>query len=733
MAQVRTLARSFAGGEVTPEFWGRIDDGKYQTGLALARNFVPLPHGPVANRAGLAFTRETKTSTLRSVVRPFSYSSTQTMVLEFGDGYVRFHTQGATLLQGTVAAYNGGTSYTPGDLAQNGGVNYVNILASTGIAPPNATYWYAQPVTGEYEIPSPYAAADVSDLDYEQSLDVLTLTHPNYAPREIRRAGATKWYFTSISFVSALAPPTGGAALATSPSAGATKNHTYVVTSLGAATDESLPSGAFSVANNLAGISNLNTLSWVASVSPGVSRYNIYKLEGGIFGFIGQASGLTFIDDNISADTSYCPPENVNPFVGAGNYPAAVAYHEQRRCFAGTTLQPQNFWGTRSGTESNLQYAIPTRDDDSLQFRIAARQNQTIRHLVSMQDLLILTASGEWRVRAGGDVALVPTNFNVKPQSGVGASTMQPILVNTTILFGAARGGHIREMGFSNEGGGWITGDLSLRTPHRFDNLDITDAALSKSPYPIAWFVSSAGNLLSLTYVPEQNIGAWAAHDTDGVFESVCCVAEGFEDVLYCVVQRTINGATKRFVERMASRRISTQADCFFVDCGLSYSGAAVSTLTGLGHLEGETVAILGDGAVFPQQVVVGGQITLDAAVTKAQVGLPITADIQLLPMAVEARAFGSSAGQGRVKNVNRVWLRVYQSLGIFAGPNLDDLREYAARTTEVFGAPPNLQTKECEIVLTPEWQDGGQVYVRQQDPLPLTVVSMILEAEIAG
>jgi hypothetical protein len=97
--------------------------------------------------------------------------------------------------------------------------------------------------------------------------------------------------------------------------------------------------------------------------------------------------------------------------------------------------------------------------------------------------------------------------------------------------------------------------------------------------------------------------------------------------------------------------------------------------------------------------------------------------------MAVEAQAFG----QGRTKNVNKVWLRVYQSLGIFAGPTLTDLKEFAARTTEVFGSPPNLQTKECEIVLTPTWQDGGQVFVRQVDPLPLTIVSMILEAEIAG
>jgi hypothetical protein len=728
MAQTRTLARSFAGGEVTPEFWGRIDDGKYQTGLALSRNFYSLPHGPVVNRPGTTFVRASKDSTKKSVVRPFAYSITQTMVLEFGDSYVRFHTQGATLARGVVAAYNGATAYTPGDLAKQGGVDYVCIANTTGNAPPNAAYWYAQPATGEYEIPSPYAQADLLDLHFEQSLDVLTITHTGYQPRELRRAGAVKWYFTTPAFTPTYAAPTGVGVVATQPTAGTTKSRSYVVTAL-TGTDESLPSSVVSVANLLTGIGNFNTVSW--SAVAGATRYNVYALEGGIYGFIGQSSTLTFVDDNIAADTSYCPPENVNPFPAAspGDYPAAVTYFEQRRCFAGTLNKPQNFWATRSGTESNLQYAIPTRDDDSLQFKIAARQNQTIRHLVPMQDLLVFTASAEWRIRSSDGGPLTPTNFSVKPQSYVGANNVTPLAFNTTVVFFANRGGHVREMGYSNEAGGWITGDLSLRTPHRFDGYSILDAAVSKAPYPIAWLVSSAGNLLSLTYVPEQNVGAWASHDTDGTFESVCCVAEGAEDVLYAVVNRTIGGVTKRYIERMATRRFATQADAFFVDAGLSYSGASTSTLAGLDHLEGKTVAILADGAVRPTAVVTGGQITLDAPCTKAQVGLPITADLQLLPMAVEAQAFG----QGRTKNVNRVWMRVYQSLGIRAGPSLTRLTEYAARTTEVFGSPPNLQTKECEIVLDPEWTDGGQVYVRQSDPLPLTLVSMILEAEVGG
>jgi hypothetical protein len=92
MATVRTLQRSFGGGEVTPEFFGRIDDAKYQSGAAKMRNFIALPHGPAANRPGFGFVLEVKDSTKKTRVIPFVYSTTQTFVLELGAGYFRFHT-----------------------------------------------------------------------------------------------------------------------------------------------------------------------------------------------------------------------------------------------------------------------------------------------------------------------------------------------------------------------------------------------------------------------------------------------------------------------------------------------------------------------------------------------------------------------------------------------------------------------------------------------------------------
>lgn len=727
MANVRTLQRSFAGGEVTPELFGRIDDAKYQAGAAKLRNFIALPQGPAVNRPGTAFVREVKDSTKLTRIIPFTYSTTQTMVIELGAGYFRFHTQGGTLLAGSPAAYDNATAYVVGGLVSSSGTNYYCIAPTTGNAPPNATYWYPLP-SAAYEIPNPYAEADLFDIHYVQSADVLTLVHPNYAPRELRRQGATTWTLVLSAFGSTVAAP--GAPTVTAAGFTSVKyTYEYVVTAVADNNiDESAASPSGSVGANLYETGCTVTIAW--SAVTGASRYNVYKLQGGLYGYIGQTTGTSIVDDNIAADLSKTPPIYETVFDAAGNYPGAVSYFEQRKCFAGTVNKPQNIWMTKSGTESSMSYSLPTRDDDRISFRVAAREANTIRHIVPLTQLLLLTSSAEWRVSSVNSDAITPSTISVRPQSYVGASNVQPSIINNTLLYCAARGGHVRELAYNWQANGFVTGDMSLRATHLFDTFDILDMTYAKAPQPIVWFVSSSGKLLGLTYVPEQQVGAWHQHDTDGVFESCTTVAEGNEDVLYLVVRRTINGASKRYVERMNTRLFATPADAFFVDCGATYDGVPNDVISGLTWLEGKTVNILADGAVHPQRVVTGGSITLDIEASKVQIGLPIEADLQTLPLAMQV---DGGFGQGRYKNVNKAWLRVYRSSGIFVGPNADNLVEVKQRTIEPYGSPPALKSEEIQIMLTPTWADGGQVYIRQTDPLPLTIVSLTLEVAVGG
>jgi len=775
MPNVRTLQRSFAGGEMSPEMFGRIDDVKYQTGAATMKNFTATPQGPAENRAGFAFVREVKDSTKRTRLIPFTYSTTQTMVIELSPGYIRFHTQGGTLLSGGVP----------------------------------------------YEIANPYAEADIFDIHYVQSADVMTLVHPNYAPRELRRLGATNWTLTTINFGSPIAAPTGVTATRYIPASSSTNADTYetmsyVVTAITAdEIGESVSSSVASVTNNIFVTGATNTISW--SAVTGASRYRVYKLLGGLYGYIGSTTGTSIVDNNIAPDLSVTPPIYDNEFVSTGNYPGAVSYFEQRRCFAGTINEPQKIWMTKSGTESNLSYGLPIRDDDRIEFRVAAREANTIRHIVPLTQLLLLTGSAEWRVSSLNSDEITPTTISVRPQSYIGASNVQPVIINNALVYCGARGGHVRELGYNWQASGFITNDLSIRSAHLFDNYEISDMAFAKAPIQMVWFVSTSGMLLGLTYTPEQQVGAWHKHDTDGVFESCTVVAEGNEDRLYVVVKRTINGQTKRYVERMASRHFDSIEGAFFVDSGATYDGTNTSattvtvsggttwgpsdvltitastaiftypgtgdvndaivltdsagkkyrltirsttsttvatarvdvtlptalrntattrysfarnTISGLTWLEGKTVSILADGAVQPQKVVTSGAITIDRASSIIHIGLPYESDLQSLPLAM---GIDNGMGQGRYKNVNKAWLRVFQSSGIFIGPDADHLVEAKQRTTEPYGSPPALKTEEIQIMLTPSWLDSGQVFVRQSDPLPLSIVGMTLEVAIGG
>ena len=652
------------------------------------------------------------------------------------------------------------------------------------------------------------------DVTFVQSADVLTLAHVNHYPSELKRVSATRWEFDMIYF-SDPASPTGVSAAQTG--SGTAYNYSYVVTAvLSDLITESDASTPAPVAGNLYTSGNYITISW--SAVSGASRYNVYKIQGGVYGYIGQTAGTSLVDDNIAPDLSITPPILDTSLSDYLKRPGAVSYYEQRRWFAGSLLYPQSLWATNSGTESTLSYSLPLRDDNRIKIRVAAREANTIRHIVPLSQLVLLTSSAEWRVTSVNSDAITPSSISVMPQSYIGAGPAQPVIVNTNMLYAAARGGHVRECAYNWQAGGFLTGDLSLRAAHLFDGYDIKDITYAKAPMPLVWFTSTSGKLLGLTYVPEQQIGAWHQHDTlHGTFESVCCVAEGAEDFLYAVVRRYINGSYVRYIERMASRAFSDQKDAFFVDSGLSFDGTNTGSTTmtisggttwaageplvltgssswtahpattdvgdavvvtdsdgvkytltidgvssatvasvrsdkaipaalrsaattswelardsfaGLGHLEGETVNILADGAVHPQRVVTSGKVTLDSPAVVVQIGLPITADAQTLPPVLQT---DSAFGQGRPKNINKAWLRVYRSSGIWIGPDADHLTEAKQRTTEPYGSPPALKSEEIEILLTPSWQDAGQVYVRQTDPLPLTLVALTLEIQTGG
>ena len=739
------LFRSWAGGEITPEMYGRLDTVKYQTGLAKALNFTILPHGPAARRPGFRFIAEVRDSTQACKLIPFQFSSTQTAVLEFCDETVRMQIGAGTLLE-TAAAITSivgpiVTTTTPHGFSTGNdvfiGARFHRIVATGASTFTTADRWGAATtavgtaVSRVYTLATPYQAADVFNLHYAQDSDVLTIVHPSYAAADLTRLGATNWTLTAITFAPSAAVPGGVGVVATVGTPGNQNPQSYVVTSvLADGVTESLASSTVSTSNNLTVSGNFNTISW--SAAAGASRYNVYKQRGGSFGYIGQTTALTIVDDNVLADTSKTPPEDIYTLnTGSGEYPSAVTYHEQRRWFAGTNNEPQTVYATRNATQSNLTSSLPSQDDDGLKFRIASRQQNSILHLVPLSDLAVLTVGGEFRVYADNAPAITPTSLTPKPQGYSGASNVQPAVTSGSILYVQNKGSRIREMAYKWESSAYVSIDISIMAPHLFNGYTAVDMAYANAPVPTLWVVRSDGVLLGMTYVPEQQVYAWHQHTTAGFFESCAVVGEGSEDVLYVVVRRTINGRSVRYIERLQSRIFVDQEDAFFVDSGLTYDGAPTATLTGLYHLEGEEVQILADGAVHPTRTVTAGAITLDSSYSVVHVGLAYASDLMTLPAAFDG---APAAGQGRAKNVNGIAMRVTQSSVVKAGPTFDDLVENAARDVSYpYDSPPSLRTAELRFDIAPDWNSDGSICIRQDLPLPLTVLSMAVDSAVGG
>lgn len=768
MATTKKPSFSFAGGIIGPELYGRLDLVKHQTGLAEALNFWILPHGPVQNRPGFEYVLEVKDSTKAVRLIPFSFNTEQTFVIEVGDEYVRFHTQGATLLETGLAitaiskANPGVVTYTGSDpsvgdwmylsgvggmtelngrfvkiASVNAGANTFQITDIHGGANINTTgfttYTSGGTAARVYEIATPYQEADLFDLHFVQSADVLTIVHPSYAPRELRRLSATNWELTEIAFEPVIATPAAPNATAGGGSAGTPQSYTYKVTAVADETgEESLASPSDSASQDLTVTGQYIDID-PATVT-GAVRYNFYKLSNGLYGYIGQTDGTAFRDNNVTADTSQAPPEAQNPFDGADDYPGAVGYYEQRRAFGGTNNKPQNFWATKSATESNLSYSIPSRDDDRIAFRIASREVNRIRHIVDLNGLILLTSGGETQVRPQNSDVLTFESAAPKSISTEGASNVQPAVTSSSIIFVQESGSTLRELKPNQYDSRAFDApkDISIMAPHLFEGYTIDDLTYAKTPNKMIWCARSDGQLLGLTYLPEHDVLAWHHHDTLGSFESVCCVKEGSEYALYVVVLREINEREVRYIERMHTRRISSIEDSFFVDAGFTYDGSATTTIRhGLWHLEGQDVTVLADGAEVTGLTVENGAITLENEASVVHVGLGITADVQTLPVALQAEAFG----QGLMVNVNAAYLRLKDTSGIRVGPSFDDedLQEITMRSTENYGTPPALMNGVYEVTLTPEWKEDAQVCIRQSAPLPCTILALTLEVAVGG
>lgn len=802
MPKASPIRSSFNAGELSPLLDGRVDVAKYSNGCRVLENFIPTVQGPAVRRGGTRFVAEVKTSANRTWLARFEFSTAQAYVLEFGDQYLRFYTNHGQLQTGTVAAYNGATAYAIGDLASSGGVNYYCIAATTGNAPPNATYWY--PLSGSvYEIPTPWTSADLTDandgtfrLSLAQTGDVLYIAHPSYPLQKLSRFSATKWTLAAVSLLNGPFKTQNADRTKTIYASGTTGAVTLTASSsiFTAAMVGSYvylePADLSSIKPWTAGeefvVNPLNTKrrsdgktyncttngtptagkAWRTGPDKPIHTYGS-AADGGGGGKVGtniEIEGLTwqFVDSGYGyvKITGFTSGTSVsatvmgdNPLpagvVGAGNatfryamgsfsgaegYPNRVTFFRERL----TLAKDQTLYFSVSADFENFAAKDDSGQvvaDRAIQATISSDQVNQVQWLAPAQQLLIGTSGSEFSCSENStSEPFAPGNIKIEQETNEGSRAVTPLRVGNAILAVQRSGRKLKELQFAIQQNGYQSQDLTVLSEHVTQG-GIQQATWHKEPYLAVWAVRGDGQLLGFTYNKEQDTVGWHRHIMGGAFsggqavvESVCTIAapDRARDELWVIVKRTINGTTRRYVEYLEREYQTgdTQASCYYVDSGATYSGAPATTISGLTWLEGQTVQVLADGAAHPDRVVTSGAISLQVSASTVQVGLGYSSTLQTNRL--EAGAADGTA-QGKTKRINKTVIRFVNTLGAKAGPDASTLDTIEFRSgSNPMDAPPPLFTGDKLI----EWPGGydfdGYCMVRQTQPLPMTVVAIM-------
>lgn len=802
MPKASAIRSSFNAGELSPLLDGRVDVSKYGNGCRILENFIPTVQGPATRRPGTRFVAETKSATNRTWLARFEFSSSQAYILEFGDQYIRFYTNHGQLQTGAVSAYSAGTFYTPGDVASQGGVNYICIANSIGNAPPNATYWYA--LTGTiYEVPTPYPSYDLADftdgtfrLSLAQTGDVLYIAHPGYALRKLSRFSATKWSLQQVELLngpfktqnsdrtvtiyssaatssvtltassaiftpamvgsyvylepadlSTVKPWTAGEEWTTNPVLAQRRSDgkTYSCTTSGVPTaGKAWRSGPDKP---------IHTYGTAADGGGGAKIGTNIEREGLDWQFLDSGFGYVKITAYTSATSVQAIVQGTSPLpggvVGSGNatfrwalsafsgqegYPSRVTFFRERL----TLAKDQTLYFSVSADFENFAARDESGQivaDRAIQATISSDQVNAVQWMSPSQKLLIGTTASEFSCSENSSSEpFSPGNLKIEQETSEGSRSVTPLRIGNAVLMVQRSGRKLKELQFAIQQYSYQSNDLNILAEHITQG-GIQQVTWHKEPYLAVWAVRGDGQLLGFTYNKEQDTVGWHRHILGGAFgagapvvESVCVIGapDRTRDELWMTVKRTINGQTKRYIEYLEREWQvgDTQASCYYVDCGATYSGAPATTISGLSWLEGQTVQVLTDGAAHPDRTVTGGAITLQVAASTVQVGLGYNSTLQT--NRIEAGA-GDGTAQGKTKRLNKVVIRFLNTLGAKAGPNASTLDTIEFRDgSNPMDAPPPLFTGDKLIEWPGSYEFEGYCMVRQTQPLPMTVVAIM-------
>jgi len=582
MPRTTASLTSFVSGEFSAKLDGRTDFEKYASGCKTLQNMLVHPQGAAARRVGTQFIAEVKTSSAKTRLIPFEFSTTQTYILEFGNTYIRMYKDKGQITEGdvTISAI---TKANPAVVTANGhgyvdGQNII-ITSVVGMTEVNGkTFKVAEKTTNTfelqnvdgadinssafttyssggdanriYEIVSPYLTAELFELKFAQSADVMYITHPNHEVMKLSRTGHTSWTLTEVAFTAGPYLPTNTTATTITPQQAA------------AASGKNLTLSAITGVNGGVG--------WLATDVGRIVKFNSGEaiITARTNATVAVATITTaFTNDNAIAAF------NLGAFSDTTGHPSCVSFFEQRLVFAGTKDEPQTLYFSKSGDYENM--TTGTNADDAMVYTIASNQVNKIRYLKSVRTLLIGTTGGEFSVSADGtDAAVTPTNVTIKRQSSFGAANVDAQPAGNAVLFLQRAKRKIRELAYNFDADGYVAPDLTILN-ETVTNSGINEMAYQQAPDSILWCVRQDGILSGLTYQRTDNVVAWHRHIIGGKSDTTKNIIQ--QQISFTANTTTVNGTNNTIT--LASHGLATNDPIYYYAAAHPITGISSGSL----------------------------------------------------------------------------------------------------------------------------------------------------------
>ncbi len=721
---------SFNAGEWSETLTARINLEKYQSSLRLCDGFLPIVQGGLVKRSGTRYIAEIKDSNVKARLIPFEFNTEQAYALEVAPAYIRFY------------------------------MNYGQI----------------QKLGAPYEVATSYGTVGVDTLKYDQSNDVMTFCQINHKPRYLKRLANDDWLLEAINFNP---PPFDSINNTATTITASAVTGTVTLTASQPIFKSGFVGSVIKVTDNVA----TSYKKWIAGeffagyVDYSIQEFRyyenkVYKLDkrpsitdkagttppvhtSGI-----ETDGVQFweyINDNVGYIniTGYTSPTVLTgtitrrlpsslltgtkdfylPIWYEGQFPKSSIYYEGRHVFSWRQRIDGSYIGEYENF-SNKNQNDEITDETAISFTFNAKRANLIQWLeLNNRGLTAGTSGGEYAIikTAGQSIVSAKSPPSIEEVTNAGSADIQPVRAGNSVVFVQRNKKQLNEFSYAFERDGFNANNLNDYAAHIAKN-GIKEIAFQRQPQPIIWNVTEAGELIGLTYNETQNVVAWHRHTLGGfrnadktqpaAVESICVLPspDGFYEDLWLIVRRHINGVTKRYIEVMQPMWDETKelSDAWFLDCALKYSGTAITTLSGLSHLNGQVVDVIANNVHIGQRTVSSGSISLGASYTNVLVGFNYKARMETQRIEGGSR---NGVSQGKIKRINKLVIDLLSTIGgRYGDPDLlDSTWQYLEKEIPT----PTLFKgfRELQFNSTHDYQ--GRIGVEQNLPYPMIIRAM--------